>query len=74
MSNKPLISGFEKIILLGLVAFFGYGIYKNGGISLYEKTEDITIFDGKTTINSSDPNSRSTFLGLNSGFSNRTHM
>lgn len=51
MSNKPLISGFEKIIILGLVAFFGYGIYKNGGISMYEKTEDTTIFDGKTSAN-----------------------
>jgi hypothetical protein len=51
MSNKPLISGFEKIIILGLVAFFGYGIYQNGGISMYEKTEDTTIFDGKTTAN-----------------------
>lgn len=51
MSSKPFISGFEKIIILGLVAFFGYGIYKNGGISMYEKTEDITIFDGKTTAN-----------------------
>ena len=49
MSDKPLISGFEKIILIGLVVFFGYGIYKNGGISLYEKTEETTIFDGKTT-------------------------
>ncbi len=54
MSNKPLISGFEKIILIGLLAFFGYGIYKNGGVSLYEKTEDITIFDGKTTENTYD--------------------
>jgi hypothetical protein len=51
MSNKPLISGFEKIIVLGLVVFFGYGIYKNGGISMYEKTEDTTIYDGKTTAN-----------------------
>jgi hypothetical protein len=51
MSNKPLISGFEKIIILGLVAFFGYSIYKNGGISIYEKTEDTTILDGKTTAN-----------------------
>ena len=51
MSNKPLISGFEKIIILGLVAFFGYGIYKNGGISMYEKTEETTIFDGKTSAN-----------------------
>ncbi len=54
MSNKPLISGFEKIILLGLVVFFAYGIYKNGGISLYEKTEETTIFDGKTTANTYD--------------------
>ncbi len=54
MSNKPLISGFEKIILIGLVVFFGYGIYKNGGISLYEKTEEVTIFDGKTTANTYD--------------------
>lgn len=54
MSNKPFISGFEKIILLGLVAFFGYGIYKNGGISMYEKTEEVTIFDGKTTANTYD--------------------
>ena len=54
MSNKPLISGFEKIIVLGLVAFFGYGIYKNGGISLYEKTEETTIIDGKTTANTYD--------------------
>lgn len=51
MSNKPLISGFEKIIILGLVAFFGYGIYKNGGISMYEKSEETTIFDGKTSAN-----------------------
>ncbi|MFK8005333.1 MAG: hypothetical protein AB8H03_03140 [Saprospiraceae bacterium] len=51
MSNKPLISGFEKIILLGLVVFFGYGIYKNGGISMYEKSEETTIFDGKTSAN-----------------------
>ena len=54
MSNKPLVTGFEKIILLGLALFFGYGIYKNGGISLYEKTEDTTIFDGKTTANTYD--------------------
>jgi hypothetical protein len=51
MSSKPFISGFEKIIILGLVAFFGYSIYKNGGISIYEKTEDTTILDGKTTAN-----------------------
>jgi len=51
MSNKPLISGFEKIIVLGLIAFFGYGIYKNGGISLYEKTEETTIFDSETSAN-----------------------
>ena len=51
MSDKPLISGFEKIILLGLVVFFGYGIYKNGGISMMEKTEETTIFDGKTSAN-----------------------
>ena len=54
MSNKPFVSGFEKIILIGLVTFFGYGIYKNGGISMYEKTEEITIFDGKTTENTYD--------------------
>jgi len=54
MSNKPLISGFEKIIVLGLVVFFGYGIYKNGGISMYEKTEETTIFDGKTSANTYD--------------------
>jgi len=51
MSNKPLVSGFEKIIILGLVAFFGYGLYKNGGITMVEKTEDTTIFDGKTSAN-----------------------
>lgn len=54
MSNKPFVSGFEKIILIGLATFFGYGIYKNGGISMYEKTEEITIFDGKTTENTYD--------------------
>lgn len=51
MSDKSLISGFEKIIILGLVVFFGYGIYKNGGISMMEKTEETTIFDGKTSAN-----------------------
>lgn len=54
MSDKPLVTGFEKIILLGLALFFGYGIYKNGGISMYEKTEETTIFDGKTTANTYD--------------------
>ena len=28
MSNKPLVTDFEKIILLGSVILFGYGIYK----------------------------------------------
>ena len=51
MSKKPLISGFEKVIVLGLIAFFGYGIYKNGGILLYEKTEETTIFDSETSAN-----------------------
>lgn len=47
MAKKPLLSIFEKIILLGLVIFFGYNIYQKGGIKMMEKTEETTILDGK---------------------------
>ncbi len=50
MSNKPLLGGFEKIILVGLVVFFGYTLFQKGGFTILEKTEDTTIIDGKSSI------------------------
>ncbi len=47
MAKKPLLSVFEKFILLGLVIFFGYNIFQKGGITMMEKTEETTILDGK---------------------------
>lgn len=49
MADKPLLSGFEKIILIGLIAFFGYQFFKNGSFRIMEKTEEVTILDGKTS-------------------------
>lgn len=49
MANKPLLSGFEKFIVIGLVLFFGFSFFKNGGIKMIERTEETTIFDGKTS-------------------------
>jgi len=51
MSNKPLVTDFEKIILLGLVILFGYGIYKNGGTLMYKRSEETTIIDGESSVN-----------------------
>lgn len=51
MSNKPLVTDFEKIILLGLVFLFGYGIYKNGGTLMYKRSEETTIIDGESSVN-----------------------
>lgn len=49
MAKKPLLSLFEKIILFGLVVFFGYTIFQKGGITMMERTEETTILDGKTS-------------------------
>jgi len=46
MEKKPLLSVFEKFILLGLVIFFGYNIFQKGGLTMMEKTEETTILDG----------------------------
>ena len=50
MSNKPLLGGFEKIIVIGLVIFFGYTLFQKGGFTILEKTEDTTILDGKASV------------------------
>ena len=47
MAAKPLLSVFEKIILVGLIAFFGYTFFKKGSFKVMEKTENTTIFDNE---------------------------
>ena len=47
--SRPLLSGFEKIILLGLLVFFGYSYFKNNGLSVVQKSEETQIIDGKTS-------------------------
>ena len=50
MSDKKLMTGFEKILLFGCLAFLAFSIYKKkDGIEMYEKSEDTIIFDGKSS-------------------------
>ena len=47
MASKPLITGVEKFIILGLVLFFGYGIFQKGGFTVMERTEEVEILDNR---------------------------
>jgi len=50
MSDKKLMTGFEKILLFGCLAFLAFTIYKKkDGIDIYEKSEDTIIMDGKSS-------------------------
>ena len=44
------MTGFEKILLFGCLAFLAFSIYKKkDGIDMYEKSEEIIIMDGKSS-------------------------
>ena len=50
MSDKKLMTGFEKILLFGCLAFLAFTFYKKkDGIDIYEKSEDTIILDGKSS-------------------------
>jgi len=50
MSDKKLMTGFEKILLFGCLAFLAFSIYKKkDGIDMYEKSEETRIIDGKSS-------------------------
>jgi len=50
MSDKKLMTGFEKILLFGCLAFLAFSIYKKkDGIDMYEKSEETVILDGKSS-------------------------
>ena len=49
MAAKPLLSVFEKIIIIGLIAFFGYSFFKKGSFTVMERTENTTILDAESS-------------------------
>ena len=50
MSDKKLMTGFEKILLFGCLAFLAFSIYKKkDGINMYERSEETVILDSKSS-------------------------
>ena len=50
MSDKKLMTGFEKILLFGCLAFLAFSMYKKkDGIEMYEQSEETVILDGKSS-------------------------